>query len=380
MKTQKLYAKTSLIFTGLLFAYGVSYAQSGNVGIGTSTPIEKLHVNGNVEVNNASSTYGSYVKVENADAVKMTVQSTRTTTTYGARGIVGTTTAHPLQLIYNASPVVYMDNGSLAPNGTNLTFLGVDANRWNGVYSSGVGFDAKNVSSNNVGLWAESAGGVKSVVVSTGPTSAFGSSTVIGSQTNHPVTFLCNNTSVLKMDGARLYPTGNNTQGLGYTSNAYAQVVAYSFPNPSDIRFKKNIKNLNYGVADIMKIRPVTYDLKDNKNEHLMIGFIAQEMEKIIPEIVSTNKDSVGYKSIDYVKLVPVLTKGMQQQQMVIESQGGELKALRAQIEKQNKQVAELSAKAMNEKIVAELAAQVRELRQLMGMKSVMKGNKVARR
>jgi hypothetical protein len=51
-------------------------------------------------------------------------------------------------------------------------------------------------------------------------------------------------------------------------------------------------------------------------------GFIAQEFEKVIPELVRTDKD--GYKSIDYVKLTPILVVAIQEQQKQIE----ELKAL----------------------------------------------------
>jgi hypothetical protein len=57
-------------------------------------------------------------------------------------------------------------------------------------------------------------------------------------------------------------------------------------------------------------------------DEGLQFGFIAQEFEKVIPELVKSDKD--GYKSIDYVKLTPVLVEAIKEQQKQIE----ELKAL----------------------------------------------------
>lgn len=136
---------------------------SGLAGVGTIVPTEKMEVNGNVKINNSSSSYGSYLQAENIQGVKMTVQATSTSSPYGARGILGTTSSHPVQLVYNASPVVYMDNGTLAPNGTNLTYLGAHLNRWNGVYAGGGGFNAKNASGLYVGLEAESQNGVQAV-------------------------------------------------------------------------------------------------------------------------------------------------------------------------------------------------------------------------
>src|SRR5690242_20547595 len=96
------------VLTTLLLSSSVLFGQNGNLGIGTSTPSEKLTVNGNIQVNNESSTYGTFIRAGNAQNVLMTMQSTMTSSPYGARGVVGTTSAHPLQLVYNASPVIYM--------------------------------------------------------------------------------------------------------------------------------------------------------------------------------------------------------------------------------------------------------------------------------
>jgi hypothetical protein len=86
----------------------------------------------------------------------------------------------------------------------------------------------------------------------------------------------------------------------------------------SDIKHKKNINTINYGLKDILKLRPVTYNWKINDNG-TRIGFIAQEVEKVIPEIIT--KDSLGENySMKYSELIPVLTKGIQEQQVIIDS------------------------------------------------------------
>jgi hypothetical protein len=55
------------------------------------------------------------------------------------------------------------------------------------------------------------------------------------------------------------------------------------------------------------------------------IGFIAQEVEKVLPGVVTENK---GTKAVDYVKLVPVLVKAMQEQQKEIEALKSRVEAL----------------------------------------------------
>ncbi|MFZ3055008.1 MAG: hypothetical protein WA091_03455, partial [Minisyncoccales bacterium] len=60
------------------------------------------------------------------------------------------------------------------------------------------------------------------------------------------------------------------------------------------------------------------------------LGFIAQDMEKIIPEVVTT--DNNGYKGISYEKIVPVLTSAMQEQQKEIEALSNENKELKLEV------------------------------------------------
>lgn len=91
----------------------------------------------------------------------------------------------------------------------------------------------------------------------------------------------------------------------------------------SDIRYKTNINPINNSLNDVMKMQGVTYNWKKDKfpeknfSEDLQIGFIAQDMEKIIPQVVKT--DVSGYKAIDYSRLTPVLAEAIKEQQKFIE-------------------------------------------------------------
>jgi hypothetical protein len=91
---------------------------------------------------------------------------------------------------------------------------------------------------------------------------------------------------------------------------------AGTWTNGSDIAFKKNVADIEYGLSTVLDLQPRKYQMKiDDAND---IGFIAQEMETVIPEIVHTNANN-GYKSLDYGAITAVLVKAVQEQQTIID-------------------------------------------------------------
>jgi lipopolysaccharide export LptBFGC system permease protein LptF len=91
--------------------------------------------------------------------------------------------------------------------------------------------------------------------------------------------------------------------------------VAGSIYNPSDKKLKENIEVINDESKNLFDLNSVKYVLKSDKKEHY--GFIAQEMENIYPELVNTN--SLGYKSINYIELIPLLLSKMKNMQNEID-------------------------------------------------------------
>ena len=75
----------------------------------------------------------------------------------------------------------------------------------------------------------------------------------------------------------------------------------------SDERLKDNIATLEHGLAKVEQLRGVTY-IRDGKEN---IGVIAQEVEKILPEIVLTADDEIGTKSVDYSRITAVLIEAV---------------------------------------------------------------------
>jgi hypothetical protein len=119
-------------------------------------------------------------------------------------------------------------------------------------------------------------------------------------------------------------PMADTCMRVDFNGNALfdGDVVAYSTTIASDARLKENVKDLNYGLKDVLNMRAVSFDWIDKRNGQHDIGVIAQEIEKIIPEVVveadSLNSDEDTHKTVDYAKLTSVLIKAVQEQQQQI--------------------------------------------------------------
>lgn len=145
-------------------------------------------------------------------------------------------------------------------------------------------------------------------------------------------------------------PNGKISMGVIQTNGTYAELAkaerngAYAFSifgslwangttYASDGRFKKNIEPLQESLEKVLQLQGVSYEMKTEEfpnqyfNAGQQVGLIAQEVEKIVPEVVSENPD--GYKAIDYSKLVPLLIESIKAQQAMLLKQQAEIDALK---------------------------------------------------
>lgn len=113
-------------------------------------------------------------------------------------------------------------------------------------------------------------------------------------------------------------PTADNTYTLGKSTLRWSAVwSANGTIQTSDMRLKKEITALNYGLKEIMQLRPVSYDWITNGNGS-KIGLIAQEVREIVPEVVVGNEQE-ELLGMNYAELVPVLINAIKEQQKQIE-------------------------------------------------------------
>jgi trimeric autotransporter adhesin len=128
---------------------------------------------------------------------------------------------------------------------------------------------------------------------------------------------------------------------VGETSN-YGWVASNgSWQSSSDIKYKENIRALDSGLDKVLKMNGVYFNvIGDDPVKDKQVGFIAQEMEEILPEVVST--DSNGLKGISYSRITPVLVEAIKEQQKqikILEAHNNQLKseleAIKAELSRQ---------------------------------------------
>ena len=299
----------------------------GNVGIGISNPGAKLHVGNGVDVSLAA----------------------------GGTIVMGPTTAANLAMDNNeiqarnngAASTLFLNNGGGNLNVDAGSFV-VDATANN----VGIGLTAPESKLHIVGGADVSLASGGTIIM--GPTTSFNlamDNTELQARNNGTAATLN-----LNQDGGNVSINGNvvidplalemRSHGdlvpdqdgfhqLGTDALTWASVWATDITiNSSDARLKKNISNLNYGLDAVMKLRPVSYNWiknPDGQDGSKRIGLIAQEVQKVIPEIVrdwqyvgdektgKITKQPTSKLGLQYDAIIPVLIKAIQEQQKEIE-------------------------------------------------------------
>ncbi len=130
-----------------------------------------------------------------------------------------------------------------------------------------------------------------------------------------------------------------DNQFLKINANFTATATSIS----SDIRWKKNVQPLKSSLASVSALQGVSYEWKTEQYENLpfkegrQIGLVAQDVEKVLPELVVEDKD--GYKAVSYAKLTAVLIEAVKE--LKTENEKKE-RLLMEKIRKQQSEIEEL--------------------------------------
>ena len=256
------------------------------------------------------------------------------------KGGVGSSTT--TQVLYNSSGLV-VGSAGLTFDGTNLATTGTaTATRFipssstvatNGMFlpaANTLGFSTASTeamridSSNNLIVNSSSTIGTGGKLMVTSTTDTLYSQT--SSSTAYAALILN-----VQNTAARLaaFQYGNTTAVGTITTNG----TTTSYNVTSDYRLKENIVPLTGALAKILQLKPSTYNYK-SKPEESIEGFIAHELQSVIPHAVTGDKDAVDadekpiYQGVDASFLVPHLVSAIQEQQALIESLTTRLTAL----------------------------------------------------
>lgn len=140
--------------------------------------------------------------------------------------------------------------------------------------------------------------------------------------------------------------------------------VTGTFSNPSDVKLKKNIVGIDGALDKIMRLSPSNYEFKTDNYQNINLakgshyGFIAQDIEQVFPELVSNSSvvvsrsnsdfrqnrklfgtvsnqvkeeviETENIKTVNYLEIIPILTKAIQEQQKQIEELKFEIQKLK---------------------------------------------------
>ena len=110
------------------------------------------------------------------------------------------------------------------------------------------------------------------------------------------------------------------------SANAASLNSAGAWTNASDARLKNSITDIKYGLSAVLSAQPRSYKMNDLEGDY--IGFVAQELQTVIPEVVSGDPEK--QLGVDYGSLVAVAFKAIQEQQAIIEALTNRITALEA--------------------------------------------------
>lgn len=236
-----------------------------------------------------------------------------------------------------ALPALYISNGTIRwgvydiaqPAGSTSTFLRNDGQWASPSVSAGVTSLATSNASSGLSLSASASTGAVTLTLSGTPTNATNAtyaSFLGGVADSGWARIFPTNSGTANAAGAGLNIFGSSSTGIagayvGTAGSGNTVTLDVRTTSPSDLRLKEEITDIDVGLAFVKQLRPVSYKLKADPKHQKGYGFIAQEVENLIPNPSSLVYeepdwkvgDEIGFKTIHYPSYIAVLTKAIQE-------------------------------------------------------------------
>jgi len=131
--------------------------------------------------------------------------------------------------------------------------------------------------------------------------------------------------------------TNGSTKEFAVANNGQIYAQFTSISSLSDRRAKENIEPIQYGLNEVTKLNPVTFKFIAHPELAPTYGFIAQDVQPVLPELVGEEKDNKAEDGTPYLTLkmgdmLPVLVKAIQELKALVDTQATEIAALQAKV------------------------------------------------
>jgi len=128
--------------------------------------------------------------------------------------------------------------------------------------------------------------------------------------------------------GKALEANSTGVWGEGSNYDFYANGPGVNYGGSSSIRWKKNLTPIDHPVEKVKAIRGVYFDWDQEHGGQHDVGMIAEEVGRVLPEIVVYEQNGVDASGMDYSKITPLLLEAIKAQQEEIESLRARLEAI----------------------------------------------------
>lgn len=362
--------KKLLLTTAAIIASSLLLAQ--NVGIGTSTPSQKLDIIGNVRSSNLSGIGNRFVLADPTGTLTIGLPNNLGSPAWLTTGNDG--------IIATSDFLGTINNADLRIRTNNIERIAVKNSGFIGLYtnvpSSYLHAIPPTLITNFHFMWDNNLSGdaparFQNTLATNGNrcflgvtnynTTGFIATATMGLALNNTVT-----ATLAGAEGVRGY--NNSTSGIGvyagYTGGTLVTSIGWAlyangwagglspWLNVSDGRLKKNVVQINNALDKVMQLRGVEYNFNSQSypelklsDKELKLGFVAQEVEKVFPQLVvekgipynpgemnadlSAKGGSYTLKTVAYSDLIPVLVEAIKEQQKQIEDLKHEITKLK---------------------------------------------------